>query len=277
MVAERESGVRAAAPFDDAPQSSFVSRRPPNMFGHAADASWHRSMSSLRLTGLAKRFGPVSALASATLEVRSGELLGLIGPNGAGKTTLLECAAGLQRGDGGSVSLDDALIGDGRRREALFYLADGVTPWPDQRASWMLEFTRALFGAPASSLAALIPSLHLQALLATRMRALSKGERKRVMIAAALLTPQPFLLLDEPFDGLDLRQSRDVAAVLREHAREGRGLCLSIHQLAEAARLCDRLVLLADGRTVGEGTMDELRAKAGTPRGGIEEVFLALT
>ena len=89
------------------------------------------------------------------------------------------------------------------------------------------------------------------------------------------------LLADEPFEGLDLRQSRDVAAALRDHALSGRTLFLSIHQIADAARICDRFVLLSGGRVCGEGTLAELtalaRASNAAPAGNLEEVFLALT
>jgi ABC-2 type transport system ATP-binding protein len=106
---------------------------------------------------------------------------------------------------------------------------------------------------------------------------LSKGEAKRLLLALGLLTPQPVLLIDEPFDGLDLRQTKEVMALLQAHARRGRTLFVSIHQLTDAARLCDRLVLLSAGRVVGEGTLNELSTDAGLPGSGLEEVFLALT
>ena len=111
----------------------------------------------------------------------------------------------------------------------------------------------------------------------SRIGSLSKGERKRVLLALGLLTPQPLLMLDEPFDGLDLRQTRDVMSLLRDHARRGRTLMLSIHQLVDAARVCERLVLLSEGKVAGEGTIPELQVKAGIAEGGLEEVFLALT
>jgi ABC-2 type transport system ATP-binding protein len=85
------------------------------------------------------------------------------------------------------------------------------------------------------------------------------------------------LLLDEPFDGLDFRQTGDAMELLRHTRAQGRTLFLSIHQLSDAARVCDRLVLLSRGRVVGEGTLDELRGAAGLTDGGLEEVFLALT
>ena len=95
-----------------------------------------------------------------------------------------------------------------------------------------------------------------------------------------LMTPQPCLLADEPFDGLDLRQTREVASVLRAHARRGRTLFLSIHQISDAARVCDRFVLLSSGRVCGEGTLNEVSGLAelrtGTASADLEEVFLAL-
>jgi ABC-type multidrug transport system ATPase subunit len=97
------------------------------------------------------------------------------------------------------------------------------------------------------------------------------------MLAVGLLTPHATLMLDEPFDGLDLRQTRDVMRVIRDAAGAGRTMFLSIHQLIDAERICDRLVLLSGGRVVGEGTLDELRARTAIASGGLEEVFLALT
>jgi ABC-2 type transport system ATP-binding protein len=102
------------------------------------------------------------------------------------------------------------------------------------------------------------------------------------LLAIGLLTSAPVLLADEPFDGLDLRQSREVAVTLRAHASGGRTLFLSIHQIADAARICDRFVLLSGGRVCGEGTLEDLsalaRARGAAPsRPDLEEVFLALT
>jgi ABC-2 type transport system ATP-binding protein len=231
----------------------------------------------LSVRGIARSFGAVHALVDGSFDLHAGELLGVIGPNGAGKTTLLECASGVRDADGGTVAVDGAALAPGERKEQLFFLPDGAAPWPSQRVDEVLGFVESLFGSPTGERAALSDALGIAPLLGRRIGALSRGQRKRVLVAIGLLTPQPFLLLDEPFDGLDLRQQRDVAAVLRAQAERGRALCLSIHQLTDAARLCDRLVLLADGRTVGSGTLDELRARAGLLDAGIEEVFLALT
>ena len=90
------------------------------------------------------------------------------------------------------------------------------------------------------------------------------------MLALALLTPQPLLLMDEPFDGFDLTQTREIMGVLRKTAGRGRALVLAIHQLIDAERICDRFVLLSDGRTRGVGTLDELRTQSGKNSAGLE-------
>jgi ABC-type multidrug transport system ATPase subunit len=161
----------------------------------------------------------------------------------------------------------------------LYYLPDGITPWAQQTVNWALRFFERLY---ESSLTAteLLGALKLENLRNARIGSLSKGERKRLLLALGLLTPQPLLLLDEPFDGLDLRQTRDVMVLLRAQVERGRTLMLSIHQLIDAARVCDRLVLLSDGRIAGEGTLDELRVAARLPadrESSLEDIFLALT
>ncbi len=119
--------------------------------------------------------------------------------------------------------------------------------------------------------------LGLSPVLRKRVDALSKGFCRRLMLALALITPQPLLLMDEPFDGFDLRQTREMMKVLRDIAAGGRTLVLAIHQLVDAERVCDRFVLLAGGRVRGIGTLDELRKRTGQIDAGLEDVFLALT
>src|SRR3954471_22428187 len=225
----------------------------------------------LAASGISKRYGANAVLSDVRFTVREKEVLGLIGPNGAGKTTLFECLAGLLPMDGGTVEVQRPV----RRKDALFYMPDGIRPWPAQSVAWVFSFFEKLYGR--SDGLAIAESLKLNALLKSRVASLSKGESKRLLLALSQLTPQPLLLIDEPFDGLDFRQTRDVMALLRTAPDRGRTLFLSIHQLNDAARVCDRLVLLSRGRVVGEGTLDELRGLAGVAEGGLEEVFLALT
>ena len=233
----------------------------------------------LTVHGLTKSYGPRRVLDAVGLTVRPGEVLGLIGPNGAGKTTLFECLAGVLPADAGEIRREGRALSPAARKTALFYIPDGIAPWPDQAVGCVLGFFRDLWEIrPQPGGEGLLDALRLRPLLGAPVRSLSKGERKRFLLALGLLAPQPLLLLDEPFDGLDLRQTREVTGLLREAAARGKTLFLSIHQLTDAARACDRFVLLSDGRVVGEGTLAELRGRSGVPaESGMEEVFLALT
>ena len=227
----------------------------------------------LEVQRLSKRFGKLQALTDVSFRVGSGELLALIGPNGAGKSTLFECLAGVMPYDAGVVRIDGRAAGT----RDLFYVPDGIAPWPAQSVDWALDFAIGFFGGRRELRDEVIAQLDLGALLHQPIGTLSKGQRKRALLAVGLLTPQQVLLIDEPLDGLDLRQMRDVAAALRVHAERGRTLFLSIHQIGDAARFCDRFVLLSGGRTCGEGTIAELAAVAHVESGDLEEVFLALT
>jgi len=230
---------------------------------------------------LTKRYGRLTALSDVSFSVRRGEVLGLIGPNGSGKTTLFECVGGVLPLDAGSLMLDGRPMSDRERAATLFYLPDAIVPWPAQTVRWAIEFMLGFFRGRTYLHNEVVTRLGLEPLLDVTMGSLSKGQRKRALLGLGLLMPQPVLLADEPFEGLDLRQSRDVAQTLRSYASFGRTMFLSIHQIRDAARVCDRFVLLSGGRARGEGTSGELAALAAA-RGSVagddlEEVFLALT
>jgi ABC-2 type transport system ATP-binding protein len=232
----------------------------------------------LSVEGLAKRYGPVHALGGVTFDVREGEVVGLIGPNGAGKSTLLACLAGLASPDAGRVHLGGRMLPAAERRRSCFFLPDGIAPWVDQPADWVLDFGAELYGSDEPWRDRLAGALDLRAFLARPMGELSKGQRKRVLLALALLVPRAMTLIDEPFDGLDPRQSIALGAQIRERAAAGRAFVLSIHAMGEATRTCDRHVLLHEGRVLAEGTLAALRARSSLGESaGLEEVFLALT
>jgi ABC-2 type transport system ATP-binding protein len=247
----------------------LTTTRPENIAGHTTVL--------MRVAGLIKRFGDQQALADVSFEVHGNEILGLIGPNGAGKTTLLEAIAGLLPVDSGSVLWRDSALPFNRNCDSIFFLPDGLRPWQEQHVLRVIEFFAAIYRRPDPILANTIRLLGLSPILRKRVDELSKGFCRRLMLALALLTPHPLLLMDEPFDGFDLRQTREMMNVLREVAAGGRTLVLAIHQLIDAERVCDRFVLLAGGRVRGTGTLDELRRRTGQVAAGLEDVFLALT
>ena len=256
---------------------AFASLREPMLWNCTRNLIHSCLDELLTVAGLTKTFAGKRVLSGVNFTVRSGQVCGLIGPNGAGKTTLFECLAGLLPADHASVKHGDEQLNSRRRKEVLFYMPDAIVPWAEQRVDWVLNFFRKAYAQSHDKVRALSTPLRLDEIRKSQLGTLSKGERKRLMLGLGLLTPHPLLLLDEPFDGLDLRQTRDVMTLLKSEAAGGRALLLSIHQLVDAGRVCDRLVLLNHGETVAEGTIDELRARAGLADGGIEEIFLALT
>ena len=131
---------------------------------------------------------------------------------------------------------------------------------------WAIDFTLGFFGGRAHLRDEVVRRLDIQPLLDAPIGSLSKGQRKRALLAIGLLMPQPVLMADEPFDGLDLRQSRDVAQTLRSYASAGRTMFLSIHQIKDAARVCDRFVLLSGGRSAAKARSTSCASLAATAR-----------
>jgi ABC-2 type transport system ATP-binding protein len=231
----------------------------------------------LQVAGITKWYGERRALADVSFDIRCGEILGLIGPNGSGKTTLLETISGLQPVDAGRILWQSSSLPQHRRRDVIFYLPDALRPWDSQYVIRVLEFFASAFDRRWAELDEVTRSVELGQILSKRVSALSKGYARRLMLALALLTPHPVLLMDEPFDGFDLRQTREIMMLMRRVARHGRTFILAIHQLGDAERVCDRFILLTDGRVCGIGTLDNLRARTGQITAGLEDVFLALT
>jgi ABC-2 type transport system ATP-binding protein len=231
----------------------------------------------VQVAGITKWYGEQRALADVSFDIRRGEILGLIGPNGSGKTTLLETIAGLLPVDAGSVLWQRSPLPQNRRRDVIFYLPDGLRPWDGQHVIRVLEFFASAFGRRIVDLDEMTRSVGLEQVLGKHVSALSKGYARRLMLALALLTPHPVVLMDEPFDGFDIRQTLEVMTLMRRVAAHGRTFTFAIHQLADAERVCDRFILLADGRICGIGSLDDLRAQTGQTTAGLEDVFLALT
>jgi ABC-2 type transport system ATP-binding protein len=236
-----------------------------------------QSPALLEVVSLTKRYGDQVVLKDVVFATQVGEVLGLIGPNGAGKTTLLEAIAGLLPVDMGTILWRGRTLQVRERRDLIFYLPDGIRPYGSQFVEQVLAFFADIYRGSASEVSDVVAAVGLRPVLMKRVQALSKGYNRRLIIALGLLTPHPMLLMDEPFDGFDLRQTRDMMGALRRVASGGRTLLLSIHQLRDAEQVCDRFALLADGRIRGIGTLDELRARTGRSSDTLEDIFLALT
>lgn len=236
---------------------------------------------ALEICGLTKSFTH-KAVDDLSLSIRRGEFYALLGPNGAGKTTTLRMVAGLLRPDGGSIKiLDIDALNDP-------VAAKAVTAWvPDEPAVYdkldpieYLEFIAGLWGmdeAKASKRAEhLIRLLDLETQARTRCQGLSKGMRQKVALAGALIHEPSLIILDEPLTGLDAGSARRVKTVLKEHVANGATVVMTTHILEVAERMAERIGVIARGRLVAEGTLDELRARAGRQDSNLEDIFLAL-
>lgn len=215
-----------------------------------------------------KRFpGGVQALRGVSLEVRSGQVLGLLGHNGAGKTTLIRVLAGLLTPDQGSstvLGLDPVHQGDDVRRQIGVLPAQGLLD-PRFSAWENIEFAGRLFGMEATEIRRrgekLLHELGLEGRVHDQVGSYSSGMRQRAALARVLLPGPQLLLLDEPTAALDPVAVRDVRDRVRSLARDsGTTVVLCTHDLTEAAELCDEFVILSQGQVLTRGTPEELRA-----------------
>src|SRR5258708_18840864 len=165
----------------------------------------------LRVEGLSKEIGHSDILVDINFEIRQNEILGLIGPNGAGKTTLLECLAGLRPRTAGKFYIGDESPPEWNPKALLFYLPNNVQPYAELYTIEVLKFFGDLYDVhPQQWERIVVDELSLGPVLQKRVNALSKGNLQRLLISLALMSPQPLLALDAPFDGLHLLQTHAI-------------------------------------------------------------------
>ncbi len=229
---------------------------------------------------LTRRFGRTAAVDGVSLEVRAGEIVGVLGANGGGKTTTLRGVAGLLAADAGHVLVSGADLARAPRtaKARLGFVPDRPYLYERLTAREFLAFMAALHDLPTDAAErraeALLERLALAAGADRTIESYSLGMRQKLSLATALLHSPPLLLLDEPLNGLDPASARVLKDLLREHADAGGGVLVSTHLLDVAERLCDRIVILKNGKVVAEGTLAELRGE-GSMR-SLESIFLSL-
>ncbi len=218
-----------------------------------------------------KTFGSVHAVRGVTFEVPPGQIVGLLGPNGAGKTTTIRMSVGYFMPDRGRVVIDghDTRESPEAARSRIGYMPEATPLYPEMRVADYLDFRGRLFAMDRSSrreaTARVMDRCDLTQVAHRRIGVLSKGFRQRVGLAAALLHDPPVLVLDEPTNGLDPAQIREVRGLVKELAAK-RTMLISSHILSEVERLCDRLIVVSGGRVRGDGTPERLAAAASQER-----------
>ena len=226
----------------------------------------------LEATGLEKSFGARKVVSDVHLAVDSGEVVGLLGPNGAGKTTSFYMIVGLVRADAGEISIEgrrvERLPIHQRSRLGLSYLPQEASIFRklnvEENIRAVLELQRDANGRPLRSavieqtLAGLLSDLSIEKLRDSPAPALSGGERRRVEIARALATQPRFILLDEPFAGVDPIAVLEIQRIISFLKGRGIGVLITDHNVRETLGICDRAYIISEGRVLAEGTPDEI-------------------
>jgi ABC-2 type transport system ATP-binding protein len=236
---------------------------------------------ALDIRGLSKSFDR-PAVAGLDLSVRQREFYSLLGPNGAGKTTTLRMVAGLLPPDAGTIRICgiDALRDPVEAKRIVAWVSDEPMIYDKLTPYEYLEFVAGLWSLDAELAEAraheLMDWLGLAPHAHERCEGFSKGMRQKVALAGALVHGPRVIILDEPLTGLDAGSARQVKRVLRERVAGGGTVIMTTHILEVAERMADRVGIIAGGRLIAEGTLDELRAQAGQKLSSLEDTFLAL-
>ena len=234
----------------------------------------------LQATGLCKRYKARQVVKDISLSVGPGEIVGLLGPNGAGKTTTLRMLSGLMRPDAGTILVDGAdVIADpigAQRHMGLLPDSRGLYPrlTPREHIRYYGELHGMAKGEIRERSDALLKRLGLEAIADRRVAGFSQGERTKVALARALVPGPRTVILDEPTNGLDVMSTRAMRGLIPGLKQDGCCVVFSSHIMPEVSALCDRIVVIAQGTVMADGTPDDLRAQTGKP--DLEDAFVAL-
>lgn len=232
----------------------------------------------IEVQNLHKRFGSLVAVEALSFTVRRGEIVGLLGPNGAGKTTTMRIISGLARATSGTVKvagIDVAANPQGVQR-LLGVMPDGGGLYKRLTARENIRYFGELQGMSRQRLDRRIDELTeilgMSNIIDRPAAGFSHGERTKVALARAIVHEPDFVLLDEPTNGLDVLTTRAVRRLLLRLKEEGKAVVFSSHQMHEVGHLCDRAIVVAQGRVAASGTLDELRQQSGYAE--LEDAFV---
>jgi ABC-2 type transport system ATP-binding protein len=237
---------------------------------------------ALQIRGLSKSFDK-KVVDNLDLDIAAGEFYALLGPNGAGKTTTLRMVTGLTKPETGSIRIFgiDALAEPLAAKAVTAWLPDEPMLYDKLTPSEYLGFVAGLWRIPPAEAAPeaerLLRWLELWDSRDTRCEGFSRGMKQKVSLAGAMIHRPRLLILDEPLTGLDATMARAVKDALRQAVDGGATVVITTHILEVAERLADRIGIIAGGRLLAEGTLDELRDKAGSDDMTLEDAFIKLT
>jgi len=214
---------------------------------------------------LCKQFGAFTAVDNVSFDVNHGEVLGFLGPNGAGKSTTMKMITGFLAPSSGQIRVDGLDVGRHAKaiKQRIGYLPEGAPAYGDMTVTGFLNFIAAIRGYRGTEkqdrVQSAIQKINLGSVIHKPIETLSKGFKRRVGMAQAILHDPPILIMDEPTDGLDPNQKHEVRELIREMAQD-KAILISTHILEEVNAICDRAVIIAQGRLVFDGTPQKLEA-----------------
>jgi ABC-2 type transport system ATP-binding protein len=221
----------------------------------------------LEIRNLHKNFGPLVAVDDVSFTVARGEVLGFLGPNGAGKSTTMKMATGFLAPDRGTAVICGHDIAEAplAAKRSFGYLPEGAPAYPDMNVADFLRFVAHIRGFRGEEATArinhIVELVHLGEVYEQRIETLSKGFRRRVGVAQALIHDPPVVILDEPTDGLDPNQKYEMRGILAAMQSE-KAIIISTHLLEEVEAVCSRAIIIARGRILADGTPAELAARS---------------
>ena len=226
-------------------------------------------MATLRAQHLAKSYGPRQVVEDVSLSINSGQIVGLLGPNGAGKTTCFYMIVNLVNADQGAILIDDEDITDlpmhGRAKKGIGYLPQEASIFRKLTVAnnilAILETRKELSLAQRKEkLESLLDEFHIQHIRDSLGMALSGGERRRVEIARALAADPAFILLDEPFAGVDPISVGDIKSIIKQLKNRGLGVLITDHSVRETLDICEKAYIVGNGHIIAEGNAEEVLA-----------------
>ena len=238
---------------------------------------------ALRLESVSKAYGDIKAVRGVDLALDRGEILGLLGPNGSGKSTTMKMVLGILKPDSGEVFVlgEKLSAAPVELKKKLGYVPETPQLYEFLTGLEYIDFVAEMYGVPPAErkerVSHFMGGLQLLGHENELISGYSQGMKQKVAIISALVHKPKVLVLDEALNGLDPRSARLVKDLIRELAAEGVSVLFSTHVLEIAEALCDRVAIMYQGTILAEGTVAELRQKAGLPGSTLEEVFLKMT
>lgn len=238
----------------------------------------------LKIENLSKTYskGSIKAVDNISFSVKKGEIYGFLGPNGAGKTTTIKMIVGLLKQDGGSITIDgfDTIQSPIPAKSKISYVPDNPQVYDKLKGIEYLNFMADVYKVTRHDKVERIEKylnlFSLEEAVSDLISSYSHGMKQKIVLTGALLSDPDLFVLDEPMVGLDPKSSFNLKEIMRDMCDRGKSVFFSTHVLDVAERICDKIAIINKGKIISEGTMEELRAKAGKEE-SLEKIFLEVT